>query len=297
MAASSISVVIPTYRREQVLVETIEQLLALDVVPAEIIIVDQSETHLPDVTARLTALAESGAIRWLRLEAPSIPHAMNCGLLAAKQSIVLFLDDDIRPEAGLISAHQQAHAIHPGALVAGRVLQPWEEGIALPDDGVFRFSGLMEAWLDEFMGGNFSLQRDAAVALGGFDENFVRVAYRFEAEFSLRWRASGRRIRFAPDALIHHLKAGGGTRSFGDFLRTWRPDHAVGAYYFVLRACRGVELVRQFATRFLRSVGTRHHLLRPWWIPATLVAESTAMLWAIRLALSGPRYVRAEKKA
>jgi hypothetical protein len=137
------------------------------------------------------------------------------------------------------------------------------------------------------MGGNFSVPAAEALALGGFDENFVRVAYRFEAEFAHRWRQGGRRIFFEPRALIHHLKAGdGGTRSFGDHLTTWRADHAVGAYYWALRTRHW----REFLARPLRSVLTRYHARRPWRIPATVVAELGGMLWALCLHASGPRH-------
>ena len=111
---------------------------------------------------------------------------MNRGLMEARERTVLFLDDDIRPEPGLIAAHFAAHAANPGALVAGRVIQPWEEGLEASVEGPFRFSGIRAAWIEEFMGGNFSIDGTSALTLGGFDENFVRVAYRFEAEFARR---------------------------------------------------------------------------------------------------------------
>lgn len=37
------------------------------------------------------------------------------------------------------------------------------------------------------------------------------------------------------------------------------------------------------------SVKTRHHLRRPWWIPVTFFAEGLGFLWALSLALRGPR--------
>jgi GT2 family glycosyltransferase len=145
--------------------------------------------------------------------------------------VVLFLDDDIRPEPGLLAAHCAAHAAQPDTLVAGKVLQPWDEGRDYSADTHFHFATDHPRFIREFMGGNFSLGRGTAVALGGFDENFVRVAYRFEAEFAHRVLASGRRIYYEPAACLHHLKAGsGGTRTYGEHLTTWRPDHAVGAY-------------------------------------------------------------------
>lgn len=289
-ASPSISIIIPTYRRERVLVETIEYLLRAEHPSMEVLILDQTEDHASSTTAALTKFHEHDNIRWIRLTEPSIPAAMNRGLLEARAPIALFLDDDIRPDSELLSAHLSAHAVHSNALIAGRVIQPWQERQDYSHDENFHFACTVAQKITEFMGGNFSLHRSAAVALGGFDENFVRVAYRFEAEFAHRFRASGRSIWFEPAACLHHLKAeSGGTRTFGDFLRTIRPDHAVGAYYFALRTLRGSARLRAITRRAFASIVTRHHLKRPWWIPLTLVGELRALVWAISMHIRGPR--------
>lgn len=290
-----LSIVIPSYRREQVLVDTLAQLLALPAPADEIVVIDQTERHLPETSARLSAWHESGAIRWFLQQPPSIPTAMNRGLLEARGDIVLFLDDDIQPEPDLVAAHRRAHLAYPGALIAGRVLQPWDEGKDFSPHLEFCFAGVHGFWISEFMGGNVSVRRDQALALDGFDQNFVRVAYRFEAEFAHRWVHAGKRIRFTPEPCIHHLRvAAGGTRSFGEHLMTLRPDHAVGAYYFALRTQSAWACIRHFVGRPLRAIATRHHLRRPWWIPATLLAELRGMLWAWRLHRAGPRLIDSE---
>lgn len=284
-----LTVAIPTYRRESVLLDTLDALLALPAAAAEILVVDQSDCHEAATQARLQALDAQGEIRWLRLPAPSITHAMNEALQQARQPVTVFLDDDIRPEPELLAAHFDAQQRHPGALIAGRVLQPWHEGQSQFDTGAFHFASTREREVAEFMGGNFSIRCDLARKVGGFDENFVRVAYRFEAEFAHRWRAHGHKIHFEPRACLHHLKApSGGTRTFGEHLTTTRPDHAVGAYYYALRTHSAGE----FFSRPLRSVATRYHAQRPWRIPATLIAEVRAMAWAISLSAHGPRLLR-----
>ncbi len=289
----SISVIIPTYRREAVLIETIKYLYGLSPAPSEILIIDQTAEHERSTESMLGKFSTDGSIRWIKLEKPSIPCAMNHGLAIAKGEIVLFLDDDIRPEMNLIAAHAAAHRAHADVLVAGRVIQPWEEGRDFSGDQHFHFAGLKPAWIKEFMGGNFSLRRDVALSLGGFDENFVKVAYRFEAEFAHRLISSGKRIYFAPDACLHHLKdADGGTRSFGEHLTTWRPDHAVGAYYFALRTKPNGRWLKDFVSRPIRGLMTKHHLRRPWWIPTTIIAELRGMLWALSLNKQGPRFVK-----
>lgn len=297
MTRVPVSVAIPTYRRETVLLETLQYLMGLDLAPTDIMVLDQTEEHETASAKRLEELNDGGQIRWIKLRTPSIPQAMNRGLHEAREEIVLFLDDDIRPEPELIAAHHAAHEEHPDILVAGRVIQPWDEGRDFSSSGDLLFAGLQAGWIDEFMGGNFSIRRETALALGGFDENFVRVAFRFEAEFAYRYRATGRRILFAPAACIHHLKAGdGGTRTFGAHLTTWKPDHAVGAYYYALRTRPGGKWLMDFAKRLVRSVATRHHLRRPWWIPLTLVAELRGMAWALVLAWRGPRFAHKDSR-
>jgi len=298
VAKAQVSAVIPTYGRESVLVDTLRHLLALEPAPAEVLVVDQTPRHESTTEASLRKLEIEGAIRWIRLERPSIPAAMNAGLLAARFEYVLFLDDDIVPESLLVAAHVAAHERHERTLVAGRVVQPWDLGCDFVRGPHSEFSGLQGRWVDEFMGGNFSIRRSDALGLGGFDENFVRVAYRFEAEFAYRLRGSGLRIRFEPAAGLEHLKVStGGTRSFGEHLTTWRPDHAVGAYYHALRTRGAMDCFRYFCVRPWRSIATKHHLRRPWWIPVTLVAEAFGIVWACRLALGGPRLARAASQA
>lgn len=284
-----ISIAIPTYRREQVLLDTIDYLLALQDAASEILVLDQTENHESSIELRLQELAENGSIRWLRFEQPSIPKAMNRGLLEATQDIVLFLDDDICPESELLTSHLSVHVKYSDVLVAGRVIQPWQEDVDYSENNSFHFACVSSSWIEEFMGGNFSLCRKTALDIGGFDENFVRVAYRFEAEFAHRFLKAGNRIYFEPRACLHHLKAeGGGTRTFGKHLMTWKPDHVVGAYYYSLRT----GLRWEFFRRPVQSIKTRYHLKHPWQIPLTLLAEFGGMLWALKLFFGGPCYVK-----
>jgi GT2 family glycosyltransferase len=218
---------------------------------------------------------------------------MNRGLIEARGEIVLFLDDDVIPERELIKVHADGHKKASRGLVAGRVIQPWQEGIDFSKDKAFHFASCRSCWVDGFMAGNFSIQRDCALKIGGFDEQFVRVAYNFEAEFAYRWRSAGHKILFEPSATVHHLKvASGGTRIFGEHLRSVRPNHSVGAYYYFLRTWSGKKSLAVFMIRPLRAICTRHHLRRPWWILATLIAEFTGMAWALTLAAKGPRYIK-----
>jgi len=292
MPSQGLTIIVPTYGRDEVLLETLKHLFALNPPASEIIVIDQTEEHSSQVSCALEAWHAFGLMRWLRLEHPSIPAAMNRGLLEASHPIVLFVDDDIIPHSGLVEAHVSALEETGAALVAGRVVQPWQVGQNFSGEDAFHFASLRPAWISDFMGGNFSVRRNTALQLGGFDEQFVRVAYNFEAEFAHRIRRAGYCIYYEPAAFIHHLRVSdGGTRTFGNHLRSHRPYHAVGAYYFILRTWSGWQSLVRFLARPLHAIATRHHVRRPWWIPATLLAEFSGLGWALVLAAQGPRYL------
>lgn len=280
-----ISVIIPTYEREQVLLDSVAAVIQQQGVEKEIILVDQTRSHEPAVWAQLETWRESGEIRWISQPAASIPKAMNRGAQEARAPILLYLDDDIEPDPGLLRAHRAAHHDLLGELISGRVLQPWHA----PEHDSAPFTLREGEFKQEFMGGNFSIARLRLIEMGGFDENFRGAAYRFEREFAERLLASGYRIWYEPSALVHHLHdSRGGTRSRGDHLTSWCPHHPVGAYYYLAASKRVRGRAVQMARRLFRSVLTRHHLRRPWYIPVTLVSEVAGLAWALRLRLQGP---------
>ena len=298
-----LSVVIPTYGREQVLVDSIAALepqrAALGC-SSELLLIDQTPRHDPAVAERLRCWERRGALRWLRLPQPHLTRAMNTGLLQARGDIVLFLDDDIKPQPGLLAAHLEAHRRYAMAwAVVGQVLQPGQRPEpqqpprrrpGLWRDLDFPFHSSIGAWVENVIACNLSLQRQRALALGGFDERFPPpVAARFETEFAKRLIAAGGRIRFAPEASLHHLAAAtGGTRSRGGHLTSASGHHGVGDCYYALRCGRGLQRSWYLLRRPFREVRTRFHLRHPWWIPVKLLGECRALAQALTLSRQSP---------
>ena len=297
-----ISAVIPTYGREQILVDTIASLFSRNTPPIELVLVDQTPKHEPEIETALSSWQQAGLIRRLQLPRPSIPHAMNVGLSAASSDVVLFLDDDIVPHDNLIVAHAAAHRQHTDAwAVSGQVLQPGEKAASpngyVPKTGFhadldFPFLSDQPAWVSNVMAGNLSVKRDRAIEIGGFDENFQGVAYRFETEFARRLVAAGGRIRFEPAASIRHLQAArGGTRAAGSHLASASPRFGMGDYYFALRSGWSLQTVAYMLKRPFREVRTRFHLTHPWHIPVKLIGEARAFLSALNAYRKGPKLI------
>lgn len=299
----TVSIVIPTYNREKVLIQTLVGLLKLEYKALEILVVDQSMRHSAEVTDALSIMNESGDIRWLKLSTPSIPNAMNVGALKALGEVVMFVDDDILIPCELVLEHAKEYAHADINAVAGQVIQSWEQALdtqepsyrdARDDDpDAFRFNSSNRISIRRFSGGNVSFRREDLIKVGGFDNNFTKVAYRFEAECAERFTRSGKILMFQPKASILHLKeSSGGTRSFGDHQKTITPSHSVGRYYYFLVVKNQHKRWARFISSPFSSCASRFHLKHPWYIPVTLIAELSGMAWAIYLAFKGQDLIR-----
>jgi glycosyltransferase involved in cell wall biosynthesis len=305
---ATVSAAIPTYGRDRVLIDTVEQLLALSRPPDEILVLDQTPVHDEATESRLTAMHASGAIRWKRIAQPSQPAALNEGLRMARGDVVLMLDDDIQIATDFVARHASNYEDETIVAVAGQVLQPEESPLdrSVPSDSTnpladlnFPFRSSRRTRVTNAMSGNLSVRREQAIRVGGFDENFgPPVSYRFDAEFCKRLCRGGGVIVFDPSASIRHLRyPRGGTRSLGDHKRSASPAHGVGDYYFAFRQGINIATLRHVLIRPFREVTTRFHAVRPWWIPVKMIGELRALALAVALWRRGPRYIQLEADA
>lgn len=288
-----ISIVIPTYKREQVLIDTIRYLDALPIKAAEIIVVDQTPDELHELSTirTLDDFNRQGVIRLIKKQPPSITEAMEEGLLNAREDIVLFVDDDIIPDETLVDAHFKAQLEYgPNTVVNGRVQQPWDDNDDKPSANPFRFHDRRA--LTEIAGGNFSVRVEDWKRVGGFDKHFSKVAYRFEKDFAQRFIREGGAIWLEPDAGIIHLHAKeGGTRSWGDVHERPRvtPDQSVGQFYYIFSHEPKSTWLAQIARFYRTTLINRTTLKRPWHIPVHVVGLTRGLWLGWRQYQSGPR--------
>lgn len=298
--AVPVTLAVPTFGREEVLLDTLTQFLAQEPRPAEILVIDQTPVHEEATEKTLNDWEAQGLVRWIRRSEPSQPGALNDALRLATQPVVLFIDDDIRIEAGYVEAHWRPYENPEVWAVAGQVLQPGQQPQAAParprhagflKDVGFPFFSKEACWIENGMSGNLSVRRDKAIEVGGFDEHFLPpVSYRFDNEFCKRLCRAGGRIRYEPKARIYHLAAPrGGTRSKGSHLTSASSIHGQGDYYFALCQPFSLQVLAYVLRRPLREVATRFHLRHPWFIPVKLVGELRALGCALRLRCKPPR--------
>ena len=297
--ASDITIAIPTYGRDDVLIDTIRSCLNQPERAGEILILDQTPQHTPEVDRQLSEWQADKVVRWERIAQPSIPAAMNQGLQQASKPLVLFLDDDILAAPGFVTAHAAAHDRDERWIVVGQIIQPWQQSAdvtpvpcdphSMEADFTFPFHSCNPGPLHNVMAGHMSVRRDRALQVGGFDQNFKGSAYRFETEFARRMMRAGGQIYFEPKASIQHLRAErGGTRVLGSHLTSCSPNHGVGDYYFALSHGMRCDVLGYCLRRAVREVRTRFHLRHPWYIPIKLLGELRAFAWACMLHRQGP---------
>jgi len=112
----TVSVVVPTYNRKEVLEETVRALAAQTEPPLEAIVVDDGSTD--GTHGLLLSLREElrGRLDLVPLRQPNLKQgrARNLGVASARGDLVLFLGDDTIPEPACLAEHLAAHRERPG---------------------------------------------------------------------------------------------------------------------------------------------------------------------------------------
>jgi GT2 family glycosyltransferase len=218
----SISVVMPTFERRESLARTLHGLerQTYPVTDFEVVVVDDGST---DGTLSWLATASTP----FRLRPIGQVHggpaaARNRGVAEARGALIVFVDDDVAPDAGLLAAHAQAHAAAADSVVIGPMLPPdgwprpawirWEEAKLAVEYEAMR-SGRYACTPRQFFTGNASLARSRFIAAGGFDHGFGRAE---DVELGYRLRDVGMRFVFEPRARVWHYAR----RTFASWRRT-----------------------------------------------------------------------------
>ncbi len=270
MNCPSISVIIPTYLREEPLRDTISDVLQQDYANLEVLVVDQTPTHTPETQAYLEELTKAGKIQWFRINWASLPGARNYGVRRAAGDIILFIDDDVRLNQGFLVAHARNYLEHPeiGA-VAGRVLDRMimansEEGFTidyLPPEAMD--PGIAWYYLDlvhtvkpqqvlSARGCNMSFRRAIFEKYGlNFDERFGGSAVREESDFCLRLRQTGYKIWYDPEAVLVHLgEPTGGCHDISTRTLKYQFTHYHNHFWMAFKNLTFAQSLKLFARLF-----------------------------------------------
>jgi glycosyltransferase involved in cell wall biosynthesis len=193
-----ISVVVATYNRRKIVTRTLGALFAQNVPAADyevIVVVDGSTDGTGDA---LRPLQPACRFRVIEQENRGPSAARNTGYRSAAADLVLFLDDDMLSDPGLVAAHITAHR-EPGRRIAfGALYLSADSPPSLAAECFNREIGAFYlerkqnpgiAWqITDCVFSNASLSRELLEAFGGFDETFRK---REDLELGARLLRSG----------------------------------------------------------------------------------------------------------
>lgn len=220
---NSISVIIPTYNRADMVCQCVQSVLATNYPELEIIVVDDcSPSHINEVIAR--EFAGNPKVRSIRNAQNLMTTASrNHGATVAKGDFLFFLDDDNKidpncikemlatferhPEAGLVGALSIQHATGEKRLVwtIGADFHRWS---SRPNDDVAGLIPIAEVPVEPldrtttYAPNAFMVTREAFDSVNGFDES-LGMMYD-ESDFGWRVLETGKKAFLSRNAITNH---------------------------------------------------------------------------------------------
>lgn len=209
-----ISVIVSTFNRREILAKCLQSLAKQDCPKSQyevIVVVDGSTDGTQEF---LRTLQHDPALRVIDQPNRGLASARNAGLRAARNEVVLFLDDDLLCTPQVISEHLKVHEGSNRQLAFGPVLVskgPYESAAsrvtrAYYAEGVYGplENGEPPTWpIHARVPPNSSISRDVLLGFGGFDEQFVNAHE--DIELGIRLWQDGVRFVYLPNAGTEHL--------------------------------------------------------------------------------------------
>ena len=238
-----VSIVIPTYNRNELLCKTIANILSYEHQYHELIIVDQTKEHETQTRLYLDNLVFAKKIKYIHIDYPNLPNARNAGIKEASGDIILFFDDDVEINKETIPSHVSGFSFSDTGCVTGKVIiQNTNQGgnKVLENTGILkkRLKKLLFLFLrkrasyvgrlgvlsnfscekllpaDTCIGCNMSFRKEVFLKCGLFDSNFTGNAVREDTDMAVRLRHGGYKIMYIPQAaIVHYMENTGGTRA------------------------------------------------------------------------------------
>jgi glucosyl-dolichyl phosphate glucuronosyltransferase len=234
---AQLSVLIATYKRADLLGETLDYLARVNQPPGltwDVVVIDNNSRDHTRTVVESRQPSYPVPLRYLFESRQGRSAALNAGHAATTAPLLLYTDDDVRVAAQWLEAG--AHALADGWDYVGGPVDPlWEAPrpkwlhptlhgtIAILDygAGTFRFEERSRVPL----GANMGMRRDLLQRIGGFRVDLGRssgkkIMGQEVPELLARARAAGARGLYVPEMrVLHHIPAARLTRSY--FRRWW----------------------------------------------------------------------------
>lgn len=295
---ATVCIGIPTYNRDQVLVDTIKYILRLNPLPNEIVVVDQTKSHNSLVDQALADFRNLDIFKYYYQEDPNLPAARNRILTESISDVVIFIDDDVIPDHDTFcNDYLEVFKRHPEAVgVAGKVIEDrslpvtsssaYQKYPSKYDYFNFKFDAKQEIEVCSMKGCNHAIKRNVALRLGGYDTNYSGRALREETDMAIRIYGSGGHIIYSPKCSLFHLAApSGGCRALEQSAINEARSRAASDCYFLFKHfSKDAHFVYVILFNHLKQyIFTRKNILKPWRLPLAAIGYLFAFCEAYRM--------------
>ncbi len=212
--AAMFSIIIPTCNRADILQRSLACMLAMEGVEAcEFIVIDDGSTDLTSALLEQYRLRDNLHLTVITQKNKGPGAARNAGLRVARMEYILFLDDDVFPDAALLRRH--ADFLAEGFDVSQGVLRWHPDVEKAPVIGFMESRGMQfgfapvgndrEASFLNIYTANLALRRADALSSGGFDDVLTAKRYAYEdTAFAYTLARAGLRLGINSRAWAYH---------------------------------------------------------------------------------------------
>lgn len=239
-ALPTVSVVMPTYNRRQLLPRVLAPLLAQPAATEVVVVVDGCRDGSLEFLQGLAAT--DPRLRPVFVENCGESAARHVGAEVATGDVLLFLDDDVEATPYLVEGHARHHLRRHALVLLGHMPTTLPPRRRHGQFATFLYAAeyarATEEWvrapetvLRSFWSGNFSIRREDALRVGLASPRF-RDEYHQDHDFGLRCLKAGLVGEYVPHLVGYHLH----NRSLSAFLKDARRQ---GAGRRVMHECHG----------------------------------------------------------
>jgi glycosyltransferase involved in cell wall biosynthesis len=251
----STSVVVPTYNGVRLLERVLRPLLDDPAATEVLVVVDGSRDGSFELAQRIAE--QEPRLRPLFIENSGDMGARDAGARAARGEIVLFVDDDVVAEPGLVSGHARRHAQGAADVVVGYMPVvpsappgPHDFAVRLYADAYegrcVSYERDPESPVRDLWGGNFSMRRADCLTVGMSNYGFTEH-YHADRDFGIRCLEAGLTGTFDRTLSAAHVHE----RTLESFIRAAR---SLGAARILLAMFHPRTVARPARGEFARGL-------------------------------------------
>lgn len=280
----NISVIIPTYLREERIFKTLNGITEQSFLPNQVIVINQTIGLKLEKTIKSLYDRKKIELIWVDSNIPSLCGARNIGIKLCSNEIAVCLDDDVILPDEIFYKHLQMHLANPEYVAFGGQVYHRTNNYPISDLDVSNYknvtiAGYKNVQFENFgplFGGHFSINVSIAKKIGGWDELFMGSANWEEGDIMNRLKRAGYKFAFSSDLWLIHLREPGGcrisenythpewTKTYNFFLYKYRYPKDKSWNEVIKAALRAGPLKKEIVKNPKKWISAWHNFFKGW---------------------------------